>query len=67
MEAPMKSFFIVFAHPRDPPGPPTVHRGDDGKVTVYDTGANAEVAAARLTATNKHQNRSFTVTEFQSL
>ena len=61
----MNSFFILFAHRRDAPGPPTVYRGDDGKVVVYDTSPKAQAAAADLTVTNKHQNTSFTATEIQ--
>jgi hypothetical protein len=61
----VNSFFIVFAHRLDAPGPPTIYRGDDGKVVVYDTRPEAEAVAAKLTAINKHPNASFRVTEFQ--
>ena len=64
MEGPaVNSFFIVFAHPLG--APPTIYRGDDGKVLVYDTSAKAQAAAADLTVTNKHPNTSFTATEIQ--
>ena len=59
------SFFILFAHPLEPPGSPTVYRGDDGNVVVYDTSAKAQAAAADLTVTNKHPTTSFTATEIQ--
>ena len=61
----MNSFFILLAHPLEPPGSPTVYRGDDGKVVVYDTSHEAEAAVAGLKATNKHSNTFFTVTAFQ--
>ena len=61
----MTSFFIVFAHRLDAPGPPTIYRGGDGKVVVYDTSPKAQAAAADLTVTNKHPNTSFTATEIQ--
>jgi hypothetical protein len=61
----VNSFFIIFVHHQDAPGPPTVYRGDDGIVVVYDSCPKAEAVAAQLTATNKSQNISFTVTEFQ--
>ena len=61
----MNSFFILFAHPLEPPGSPTVYRGDDGNVVVYDTSAKAQAAAADLTVTNKHPATSFTATEIQ--
>jgi hypothetical protein len=59
------SFFILFAHPLEPPGSPTVYRGDDGNVVVYNTSAKAQAAAADLTVTNKHPTTSFTATEIQ--
>jgi hypothetical protein len=65
MENAVNSFFIVFAHRLDAPGPPTIYRGDDGKVVVYDTSPKAQAAAADLTVTNKHPNTSFTATEIQ--
>jgi hypothetical protein len=61
----VNSFFILFAHPLESAGPPTVYRGDDGKVVVYDTSPKAQAAAADLTVTNKHPNTSFTATEIQ--
>jgi hypothetical protein len=60
---PVNSFFIVFAHRLDAPGPPTTYRGEDGKVVVYDARPEAEAVAAELTAANKHPNTSFRVTE----
>ena len=61
----MNSFFIVFVHHQDAPGPPRTYRGDDGNVVVYDSWPEAEAVAAQLTATNKSPNILFTVTEFQ--
>ena len=61
----VNSFFVVFVHQQDPPGPPTAYRGDDGNVVVYDSWPEAEAVAAQLTATNKSPNILFTVTEFQ--
>jgi hypothetical protein len=61
----VNSFFIVFVHRHDVPGPPTAYRGDGGNVVVYDSCPVAEAVAAQLTATNKSRNISFTVTEFQ--
>jgi hypothetical protein len=61
----VNSFFIVFVHHQDAPGPPTAYRGDDGKVVFYDSGPEAEAVAAQLAATNNSPNISFTVTEFQ--
>jgi hypothetical protein len=61
----VNSFFILFAHRRDAPGPPTIYRGEDGKVVVYDSSPKAQAAAADLTVTNKHPNTSFTATEIQ--
>jgi hypothetical protein len=61
----VNSFFIVFVHDQDPPGPPTIYRGDAGKVVVYNSCAEAQAAAAELTATYRSRNISFTVTEFQ--
>jgi hypothetical protein len=61
----MNSFFIVFVHHQDAPGPPTIYRGDEGGVVVYNSCLEAEAVAAELTATNKSRNISFTVTEFQ--
>jgi hypothetical protein len=61
----VNSFFILLAHPLEPPGSPTVYRGDDGNVVVYDTSAKAEAAAADLTVTNEHPTTSFTATEIQ--
>lgn len=62
---PVNSFFIIFADRLDAPGPPTAYRDDDGKVVIFDTSPEAELALAELTAINKHPNTSFTVTEFQ--
>jgi hypothetical protein len=67
MEIRVNNFFIVFAHPLDAPGPPTICRGDDGKVVVYDTSPEAEAAAAELTASHKQPNTSFMITEFSAL
>jgi hypothetical protein len=61
----VNSFFIVFVHHQNAPGPPTIYRGDEGKVVVYNSSAEAEARAAQLTAINKSPNVSFTVTEFQ--
>ena len=61
----MNSFFIVFVHHQDAPGPPTACRSDGGNVVVYDSGPEAEAVAAKLTETNKSPNICFTVTEFQ--
>jgi hypothetical protein len=61
----VNSFFMIFVHHQDAPGPPTAYRGDEGKVVVYDSCLEAEAVAAQLTATNKSPNISFTVTEFQ--
>jgi hypothetical protein len=61
----VNSFFIVFTHRLEASGPPTIYRGDDGKVVVYDTSPEAEAAVAGLKATNKHSNTFFTVTAFQ--
>ena len=61
----MNSFFIVFVHHQDAPGPPRTYRSDDRKVIVYNTQSEAVAAAAEATATNKNPNLSFTVTEFQ--
>jgi hypothetical protein len=63
----VNSFFIVFVHQQDPPGPPMAYRSDDGNVVVYDSCPEAAAVAAELTATNKNPNSSFTVTEFQPL
>jgi hypothetical protein len=65
METAMRSFFILFVHPLEPPGSPTVYRGDDGRVVVYDTRPKAQAAAADLTVTNKHPTTFFTATEIQ--
>jgi hypothetical protein len=37
--------------------------GDNGNIVVYETRAEAEVAAAELAAANKNPNISFTVIE----
>jgi hypothetical protein len=60
----VNSFFIVFVHHQDAPGPPTAYRGDDGNVVVYGSCPEAAAVVAELTATNKSPNISFTVTEF---
>jgi hypothetical protein len=57
--------FIVFIHRLDMPGRLTAYRGDHGSVVVYDTRAEAEAVAAKLTAANKNPNISFTVTELE--
>jgi len=46
---------------------PMVYRGDGGNVVLYNDRAEAEAAAAELTATSNNPNFSFTVTEFQPL
>ena len=61
----MNSFFIIFVHDLNEPGPPIAYRGDAGNVIVYDTRPEAEGAAAEVTATNQNPKLSFTVTEFQ--
>jgi hypothetical protein len=61
----VNSFFIVFVHHQDTPGPPTAYRANDGNVVVYDSYPEAEAVAAELTVTNKSPSISFTVTEFQ--
>jgi hypothetical protein len=61
----VNSFFIVFVHHQDTPGPPRAYRVNDGNVVVYDSCPEAEALAAELTATNKSPSISFTVTEFQ--
>ena len=62
--AAVNSFFIIFVHHQDAPGP-TAYRGDDGDVVVYDSCPEADAVVAQLLATNKTPNISFTVTEFQ--
>ena len=61
----VNSFFIIFVHHQDAPGPPRLYRGADRKLVVYNTQSEAAAAAAEATATNKSPNVSFTVTEFQ--
>ena len=63
----MNNFFILCVHHLDAPGPPMVYRGDGGNVVLYNDRAEAEAAAAELTATSNNPNFSFTVTEFQPL
>ena len=41
----MNSFFIVFVHHQDTPGPPTAYRANDGNVVVYDSYPEAEAVA----------------------
>jgi hypothetical protein len=60
----VNSFFMIFVHHQDAPGPPRLYRGVDRKVIVYNTRPEAEAAAAEATAHNKDA-LSFTVTEFQ--
>jgi hypothetical protein len=62
--AAVNSFFMIFVHHQDAPGPPTAYRGGDGNVVVYDSWPEADAVAAELLAT-KSPNISFTVTEFQ--
>jgi hypothetical protein len=57
-------FFMIFVHHQDAPGPASLYRGVDRKVSVYKSRPEAEAAAAEATATNKNA-LSFTVTEFQ--
>jgi hypothetical protein len=65
--AAVNNFFIVFVHHLNRSGAPTMYRGTDRKIAVYNTRPEAEAAAAELTAANENPNLSFTVTEFQRL
>ena len=60
----MNSFFVIFVHHQDAPGPPRLHRGVDRNVIVYKTRPEAAAAAAEAAATKKNA-LSFIVTEFQ--
>jgi hypothetical protein len=60
----VKSFFVIFVHDKDAPGPPRLYRGVDRKVIVYNTWPEAATAAAEAAAANKNA-LSFAVTEFQ--
>ena len=61
----MSNIFNVFVRHSDVPAASRAYRGDNGNIVVYETRAEAVAAAARLTATNKNPNISFTVTEFE--
>jgi hypothetical protein len=60
-----RNIFIVFVDHLGVPSTFTAYRGDNGNIVVYETRAEAEAAAAELTAANKNPNISFTITEFE--
>ena len=59
------SIFNAFVRHLDVPGTSKTYRGDNGNIVVYETRAEAEAAAAKLTAANRNPNISFIVTEFE--
>jgi predicted secreted protein len=59
----VSNIFNVFVRHLD--GTTNAYRGDNGNIVVYETRAEAEVAAAELAAANKNPNISFTVIEFE--
>jgi hypothetical protein len=59
------NIFNVFARTLHVPVTYKAYRGDNGNIVVYETRAEAEAAAAQLTAANRNPNISFTVTEFE--
>jgi hypothetical protein len=59
------NIFVIFIQRLDAPSTLSACRGDNGSVVVYNTRAEAEAAAAELTAGNKNPNISFAVTAFE--